>query len=75
MAGVIIASPKNSAAPKTPRAMSAYLARADFTVQSCTSAISAMIPPSPPLSARMISSTYLIETMMVIAQKISEITP
>ena len=40
-----------------------------------TSAISAMIPPSPSLSARMISVTYLIETMSVIAQNTSEMTP
>ena len=39
------------------------------------SAISAMIPPSPSLSARMMNVTYLIETMIVIAQKTSEITP
>ena len=34
-----------------------------------------MIPPSPSLSARMMNVTYLIETMIVIAQKTSEITP
>ena len=34
-----------------------------------------MMPPSPSLSARMISVTYLIETMIVIAQKISDSTP
>ncbi len=38
-------------------------------------AINAMIPPSPSLSARMISVRYLIETMIVIAQKTSEMTP
>ncbi len=40
-----------------------------------TSAMRAMIPPSPWLSARMISVTYLIETISVTAQKTSEITP
>ena len=39
------------------------------------SAIRAMMPPSPSLSARMMNTTYLIETMIVIAQKTSEITP
>ena len=39
------------------------------------SEISAMIPPSPSLSARMISVRYLIETTNVIAQKTSEMTP
>jgi hypothetical protein len=40
-----------------------------------TSAVSAMIPPSPPLSARMMKLTYLTETIIVIDQKTSEITP
>ena len=35
----------------------------------------AMIPPSPSLSARMISVTYLTETMIVTDQKTSEMTP
>ena len=39
------------------------------------SAIRAMIPPSPSLSARMMKTTYLIETMTVTAQKTSEMTP
>ena len=38
-------------------------------------AISAMIPPSPSLSARMMNVTYLIETMIVIDQITSERTP
>jgi hypothetical protein len=38
-------------------------------------AIRAMIPPSPSLSASMIKVTYLIETMIVIVQKTSEMTP
>ena len=40
-----------------------------------TSEISAMIPPSPPLSARMMNRTYLTLTTIVIAQKISDRTP
>ena len=35
----------------------------------------AMIPPSPSLSARMMNVTYLTDTMIVIAQKTSEMTP
>ena len=34
-----------------------------------------MIPPSPSLSARMISTTYWIVTIVVIVQNTSEITP
>src|SRR3954453_2182004 len=40
-----------------------------------TSAIRAMMPPSPWLWARMISVTYLSETISVTAQNTSEITP
>jgi hypothetical protein len=38
-------------------------------------AVSAMIPPSPWLSARMMKVTYLTETIIVIDQNTSEITP
>jgi hypothetical protein len=38
-------------------------------------AVSAMIPPSPSLSARMTNPTYLTDTISVIAQKTSEKTP
>ncbi len=38
-------------------------------------AVSAMIPPSPSLSARRMNDTYLMETMIVMAQKTSEMTP
>ena len=34
-----------------------------------------MMPPSPWLSARMISSTYLTVTTMISDQKISDTTP
>jgi hypothetical protein len=40
-----------------------------------TLAIRARIPPSPSLSARMMKSTNSIETISVIDQKTSEITP
>ena len=58
-----------------PSATSATCAARRFSPTSRISAISAMIPPSPSLSARMISVTYLIETITVTAQKTSEITP
>ncbi len=38
-------------------------------------ATSAMIPPSPWLSARMIKSTYLSVTTSISAQKISDMAP
>src|SRR5215213_874472 len=41
----------------------------------CTSAARAMIPPSPSLSARRTSETYLTVTTRVTDQKISETTP
>ena len=41
----------------------------------CASAASAMTPPSPSLSARIRIPTYLIDTITVIDQNISEMTP
>ena len=76
IAGVIMLSPKNSEAPKMPSAAStscrpppAGRARRRISV------ISAMMPPSPSLSARITSSTYVTVTMIVTDQKISETTP
>ncbi|MEJ7718632.1 MAG: hypothetical protein WKF31_11950 [Thermoleophilaceae bacterium] len=37
--------------------------------------MSAMIPPSPSLSARITKVTYLTETMIMTAQNTSEMTP
>ena len=48
---------------------------AALAVARWTSAMRAMMPPSPSLSARMMNVTYLTETMSVIAQKTSEMTP
>jgi hypothetical protein len=39
------------------------------------SAVSARMPPSPWLSARITNTRYLIETTMISAQKISDSTP
>ncbi len=40
-----------------------------------TSAVSARIPPSPRLSARMMSVTYFAVTMMISAQKMIDRIP
>ncbi len=58
MAGVIMLSPKNSEAPKMPRPASRALARRPpGSARRRISAIRAMIPPSPSLSARITSTT------------------
>ena len=58
MAGVIMLSPKNSAAPKIPSAASTTLARRlPGTLRLRIKVISAIIPPSPSLSARITSRT------------------
>jgi hypothetical protein len=76
IAGVIIASPKNSAAPKAPTATRAALdANEPLSPTRLTKAIRAMIPPSPSLSARMTKATYFTDTTSVIDQKTIEITP
>ena len=76
IAGVIMLSPKNSAAPNTPRPASMSLMFAGISSPiSRICEISAMIPPSPWLSARITRPTYLTVTMIVTDQKISETTP
>ena len=76
MAGVIMLSPKNSEAPKMPSAASTALARLlPGRARRRIRAISAMIPPSPSLSARITNRTYVTVTMIVTDQKISETTP
>ena len=76
MAGVIMLSPKNSEAPKTPSAASTtFVRRPPATLRRRISVISARMPPSPSLSARITSSTYVTVTMIVTDQKISETTP
>ncbi len=58
MAGVIMLSPKNSEAPKIPSADSTTAARRPpRTPPRRISAISAMIPPSPSLSALITRTT------------------
>ena len=58
-----------------PSAISAIFAQRVPSLTVWTRAIRAMMPPSPSLSARMMNVTYLTETMSVIAQKTSEMTP
>lgn len=67
IAGVIMLSPKNSDAPNTPSTASASATRRLLGAPRRISVISAMIPPSPSLSARITTATT--------AQKISETTP
>ena len=75
IAGVITPSPKNSEAPKMPRMPTAYAAREFFGRVRWASAISAMIPPSPSLSARMMMVTYLSVTTSISDQNTSERMP
>ncbi len=72
MAGVIIPSPKNSAAPKIPNVVST--ATRPIRLR-CTSAVRAMIPPSPRLWARMMKPAYLTETTIISVQKMSDTIP
>ena len=58
IAGVIMLSPKNSAAPRIPRVDSAATTRGlDLSANRRTWVIRAITPPSPSLSARMTSMT------------------
>ena len=58
IAGVIMLSPRNSAAPSSPSPASRIVTRAlPPAAHRRSSAIRAMMPPSPWLSARMASST------------------
>ena len=76
IAGVIMLSPKNSAAPNTPRPASTNFVRPWTSLpiwRICE--ISAMIPPSPSLSALITRPTYLTVTISVTDQKIRETMP
>ena len=57
IAGVIMLSPKNSEAPKIPSAASSEPRPAPAGTPRRISVISAMMPPSPSLSARITSRT------------------
>jgi hypothetical protein len=76
IAGVIMLSPKKSAAPKIPRpARVSFVRRPPGTPPRRIRVMSAMIPPSPSLSARITSSTYLTVTTMVTDQTMSDTNP
>jgi hypothetical protein len=58
-----------------PSVISNQRRRGSADVTRWVSAMSAMMPPSPLLSARMINTTYLTDTTITSAQKISDSTP
>jgi hypothetical protein len=76
MAGVIMLSPYSSDAPNSPastrihRRLPGRICRA-----GATRAVSAIIPPSPRLSARITKERYLMEMTMMSDQKMRESTP
>ena len=72
IAGVIIASPKNRDAPASPT-IKRPVRNGPATGRARDR--SAIVPPSPSLSALMTKTTYLIATTSMIAQKTSESTP
>src|SRR5580704_2715115 len=72
IAGVIMESPMNIDAPMTPSPSNGQLLRPSAR---CPSAISESVPPSPLLSARSNSSTYLAVTTMNSAHRIRDRTP
>ena len=74
MAGVMTESPKNSAAPKTPRRATAEAIRPGFKLRR-TLVARARIPPSPSLSARSTKQTYFRVTMRMSTQMMQEMTP
>ena len=74
MAGVITPSPKNRQAPLMPTRASAARIRAPGETR-CARAISARMPPSPWLSARITSVTYFTVTISTSDQNISDRMP
>ena len=75
IAGVIMLSPYRSAAPKSPVRTSARRLCAVACEGGATSAVSAIIPPSPWLSARITKARYLIDMTMIRDHRISDKTP
>ena len=72
IAGVITESPRNIAAPIMPSSNTSGVRRPSARVAS---AVSESVPPSPLLSARSRSRTYLSVTTMISAHRISDSTP
>src|SRR5688572_17120586 len=58
-----------------PTSMSGSRHRACSFTEEAASAMSAMIPPSPRLSARMMSTTYLSDTTIISAQNMVDRPP
>ena len=75
IAGVIIPSPKNSDAPTKPKAIRNIFFWSEIRVVRRFNANSDMIPPSPLLSARMITMTYLKLMVSIMHQKIRDRIP
>ena len=73
-AGVITPSPKNRHAPMIPTRASAALPRPSVATR-IAKAMRAKMPPSPLLSALMTSTTYLMVTIIMSDQKISDRMP
>ena len=69
------ASQKKKAVPASARPTAILAQRLPMMSRRCASANSARIPPSPSLSARIITTRYLSVTEMASAQKISDSTP
>ena len=77
MTGVIIPSEKSSAVPNRARRDTSTTVRRPISARPLgrISASSAMMPPSPWLSARITNTMYLTTTAMISDQKISDRTP
>ena len=68
IAGVMMASPENNAAPATPSRNTIFARRPTRRPSAdCASAISDRMPPSPRLSARIRNTTYLAVTVKISA--------
>ena len=75
IAGVSTVSPRNSEAPARPRSTTTLRSRGRFFSALAASASSAMVPPSPRLSARITSTTYLSDTTITSDQKMVDRPP
>lgn len=73
IAGVIIPSPYNNAAPKSPMPVMNIIMGPLF--EGFTSCINASMPPSPSLSARIITSMYQTDIKSDNDQKTKDKTP
>src|ERR1700694_1893844 len=75
IAGVISASQKKNAVPASASPTATFAQVLPVISRRCASANSARIPPSPSLSARMMTVRYFRVTEMARLQKISDSTP